>query len=247
MPESKAMPESCMLYYITDRKAFPGDERRRRRCLLDKITEAASAGVDYIQFREKDLCAKDLESLAREAMRILHAQNKLRGQNRDLRTVLLINSRIDVAIATGAGGLHLPVDDLSPKEVRQIWKSASWCGASAPSTGPGQVLDGESSPRDPLISVSCHSSQEVAQAAANSADLALFAPVFEKKDIPGTTPTGLDALHEACRAKIPVLALGGITLQNAASCLQAGAAGIAAIRLFQENTISSIARTLRGH
>ena len=71
-------------------------------------------------------------------------------------------------------------------------------------------------------------------------------PRLRKKDAPGTVPTGLEALREACRAKIPVLALGGITLQNAASCLQAGAAGIAAIRLFQENNIAEIVRGLRG-
>ena len=89
-------------------------------------------------------------------------------------------------------------------------------------------------------------SEEVTQAATDGATLAIFAPVFEKKDAPGTVPTGLEALREACRAKIPVLALGGITLQNAASCLQAGAAGIAAIRLFQENNIAEIVRGLRG-
>jgi thiamine-phosphate pyrophosphorylase len=241
------MPESCILYYITDRKAFPGDEHSRRRCLLDKIAEAVRAGIDYIQLREKDLCAKDLESLAREAMRIIRAQNRQKDENPALRTALLINSRTDVALAAGTNGVHLPADDLPPKEVRQIWRSASWCGAGAPSTSSGQVLVCENSPRDPVISVSCHSQLDVAQAAANSCDLALFAPVFEKKAVPETTPTGLEVLHQACRAKIPVLALGGITLQNAASCLQAGASGIAAIRLFQENTISSIARTLRGH
>jgi thiamine-phosphate pyrophosphorylase len=84
----------------------------------------------------------------------------------------------------------------------------------------------------------------VTQAAANGADLALFAPVFEKKDAPTTLPTGLESLRQACLAKIPVLALGGITLQNAQSCLRAGAAGIAAIRLFQENDIATIMRTL---
>ena len=57
-----------LLYYITDRAAFPGDEPTRRRRLLDKIAEAASHGIDYIQLREKDLSTRDLESLAREAM-----------------------------------------------------------------------------------------------------------------------------------------------------------------------------------
>jgi thiamine-phosphate pyrophosphorylase len=81
------------------------------------------------------------------------------------------------------------------------------------------------------------------QAAANQATLALFAPVFEKKD---ALPAGLETLRQSCRAKIPVLALGGITLENAHSCLQAGAAGIAAIRLFQENEISAVVLALRG-
>jgi thiamine-phosphate pyrophosphorylase len=112
------------------------------------------------------------------------------------------------------------------------------CGAGA--------LAREISPRNPLIAVSCHSPQEVFQAAENHATFAVFAPVFEKKDAPGTTPTGLDVLHQACRAKIRVLALGGVTLQNAESCLQAGAAGIAAIRLFQENGIATIVRELRA-
>ncbi|HKN16346.1 MAG TPA: thiamine phosphate synthase [Candidatus Sulfotelmatobacter sp.] len=225
------MPESCLLYYITDRTAFPGDERARRFRLLGKITEAAGAGVNYIQLREKDLSIRELESLAREAVQIIL---QLRTKNRELRTDLLINSRTDVALATGAAGVHLPANDVSAEEVRKIWK----CG-----TG---TLAREILPENPRISISCHSPEEVTQAAAIGANLALFAPVFEKKDAPGTSPKGLDALRQACHAKISVLALGGITLQNAHSCLQAGAAGIAAIRLFQENDIAAIVRTLRG-
>jgi thiamine-phosphate pyrophosphorylase len=82
------------------------------------------------------------------------------------------------------------------------------------------------------------------QAETDGADLAVFAPVFEKKDAPGARPTGLTQLQEACRAKIPVLALGGVTLPNAPSCLAAGAAGIAGIRLFQENEIAQVVETL---
>jgi thiamine-phosphate pyrophosphorylase len=70
--------------------------------------------------------------------------------------------------------------------------------------------------------------------------------VFEKKDSPATEAAGLDQLREACRQKIPVLALGGITLENAAACIHAGAAGIAAIRLFQENDVAEVVRRLRG-
>lgn len=229
------MADSCILYYITDRTAFPGDEPTRRSRLLDKIAEAASTGVDYIQLREKDISTRNLESLAREAIQIIRDHNKLATGHQPLATALLINSRTDVALAVDANGVHLPADDLLPKEVRSIWQEK--CSRKR--------LAREDAAEDPLVSVSCHSSEEVAYAATNGANLALFAPVFEKKDAPGTTPTSLDALRRVCRARIPVLALGGITLQNAESCLRAGAAGIAAIRLFQENNIAAIVRTLR--
>ena len=113
------MPARCLLYYITDRTAFPGDEPTRRRRLLEKIAEAARAGVDYIQLREKDLPTRDLESLAREAVRIIA---ELRTENRELRTALLINSRTDVALAVRADGVHLRCDDISPQEVRAVWQ-----------------------------------------------------------------------------------------------------------------------------
>jgi thiamine-phosphate pyrophosphorylase len=232
------MAESCVLYYITDRMSFPGDESTRRRRLLEKICEATRAGVDYIQLREKDLPIRALESLAREAIGII---SQLRTENRELRTALLINSRIDVALAVEADGVHLRSTDIRPQEVRTIWtqRSAGMCGAGTPAR--------QLSPPDPPIAVSCHSPEEVIQAAAQAASFAVFAPVFEKKDVPGTEPAGLTALHQACEANIPVLALGGITLANARSCLAAGAAGIAAIRLFQENNIAEIVRNLRTY
>jgi thiamine-phosphate pyrophosphorylase len=221
------MPPRCLLYYITDRTAFPGDELARHRRLLEKIREAVHSGVDYIQLREKDLPTRDLETLAREAV---SAIAQLRTENRELRTFLLINSRTDVALAVQADGVHLRSDDISPQEVRVIWK----CGAGAPARS--------NSPQDPLIAVSCHSPAEVAQAAAQGANLAVFAPVFEKKH---ANPTGLAALQQACEAKIPALALGGVTLANAQSCIVAGAAGIAAIRLFQDNDIAEVVKRLR--
>jgi thiamine-phosphate pyrophosphorylase len=229
------MSESCIFYYITDRKAFPGDEPTRRRRLLDKIAEAASQSIDYIQLREKDLPTRDLESLAREAMQIICQQKRLATDHCPLTTALLINSRTDVALATAAAGVHLPGSDVSPQEVRAAWRRGiANCDAGTPAR--------ELSPQTPLIAVSCHSPQEVTKAAANQAAFAVFSPVFEKKD---ALPTGLEALRQACHAQIPVLALGGVTLQNAQSCLQAGAAGIAAIRLFQENDTATIIRHLR--
>src|SRR5580765_5190353 len=138
------MADSCLLYYITDRMAFGTDEPTRRRLLLEKIAEAARAGVDYIQLREKDLLTRQLESLASGAVAVLH---RLRTENRELRTTLLINSRTDVALAVGADGVHLRSEDITPGEVRNLWEK---CGAGAPAR--------ESSPRDPLVGVSCHSS-----------------------------------------------------------------------------------------
>jgi len=215
------MAETCLLYYITDRTAFSGDEPTRRQRLLDKIAEATERGIDYIQLREKDLTARELETLTRETMNIIRQRS---SGSPEARTVLLINSRTDVALAAGADGVHLRSDDVSPADVRAAWRS----GAS----------DG----KKPVIGISCHSAAGVARAAADGAAFAVFAPVFEKKD---AAASGLDALREACDAAIPVLALGGVTVRNAPSCLHAGAAGIAGIRLFQENDIASVVRAVR--
>ncbi len=220
-----------LLYYITDRTAFAADEPTRRRRLLEKIGEAARAGVDYIQLREKDLPIRELESLAREAMRVIRAAGQTAIGNRRA-PALLVNSRTDVALAVGADGVHLRSDDISPQEAREIWRKwdSSW---------------GESESSKPMVAVSCHSPGDVIEAARQGAAFAVFAPVFEKKNAPDSKPTGLDALRSACRGGIPVLALGGVTLENARACVEAGANGIAAIRLFQENDVARIVRALR--
>ena len=234
------MPRRPILCYITDRKAFAGDESARRGRLLEKIAEAARAAVVYVQLRERDLSARELESLAQEAIRIIGDESRLRTDKSDLRngevnprTILLINSRTDLALAVNADGVQLRSDDVSPSNVRRIWSS----GAGTPTR--------ESHRSEPTIGVSCHSPSDAARAATNRANFAVFGPVFEKKDAPGSLPAGLETLREACRADIPVLALGGITLNNARSCLDAGAAGIAAIRLFQENEVAEVVRILR--
>ncbi|PYX30508.1 MAG: thiamine phosphate synthase [Acidobacteria bacterium] len=223
------MAPRCLLYYITDRSQFRGDEAARRRALLAKIAEAAQAGVDYIQLREKDLTARELEGLAREAVRVLHEAGQAVTSDQRLTTSLLINSRTDISLAVGAAGVHLPSNDISPAEVRQIW---TLCGAGALAR------------RQPVITVACHTTEDVLRAESENADFALFAPVFEKVR---TAAAGLAALGEACQVRIPVLALGGVTLENAISCLEAGAAGVAAIRLFQENRIEDVVRTLRNN
>jgi thiamine-phosphate pyrophosphorylase len=233
-----------LLYYITDRRQFPGSPADQRRALLAKIAEAAAAGVDYIQLREKDLSPRELEALAREALTAISPTASSAPTTTDQRptTRLLINSRADVALAVGAAGVHLPSGDLPPSEVRALWSAA---------TRSSQLAT-----RSCTIGVSCHSAVEVRSAASHAADFAVFGPVFEKE---GAQGAGLAALRQACAqtpavaktegafpSSMPVLALGGVTLANASDCLRAGAAGIAGIRLFQQNDVATVVRALRG-
>ena len=199
-----------LLYYITDRKQFPGNESERREQLLEKIAEAARRGIDYIQLREKDLSGRELELMAREARKRIRSYGS--------RTQLLINSRTDIALAVGADGVHLRSGDISPKGVRKIWREAN-------------------GGKDPVVSVSCHTEAEIIAAKESGADFAVFGPVFEKSELAEIHVAGQQALRSACRHNLPVLALGGVTWTNAHSCIEAGAAGIAGIRLFQENEI----------
>jgi thiamine-phosphate pyrophosphorylase len=220
-----------LLYYITNRAQFPGSEPARRDRLLEKIAEAARWGIDFIQLREKDLSARDLENITLQAVRVVQ-ENSL-AEKRGVRTRLLINSRMDIALACGADGVHLRACDLSPREVR-----AGWLG-SLPN---GQACRAQ----PPTVAVSCHSLAEIFEAREYAADLAVFGPIFEKPGISKSRPLGLALLQQACAGDLPVLALGGVDLDNARLCVRAGAAGIAAIRLFQENDIAEIVCQLAG-
>ena len=215
-----------LLYYITDRKQFPGPEARRRELLLAKISDAVRAGVDYVQLREKGLPARELELLARDAVRVCR---ETRNQKRE--TKLLINSRSDVALAAGADGVHLPSGDISASDAQAIASSA-------------RTRSSKLETRNFVIAVSSHTVDEVRRAEAEGADFAVFGPVFEK--VGTSLSVGLDALRATCHlGHMPVLAIGGITLENAGACVQAGAAGFAAIRLFQENAVKEIVERLR--
>jgi thiamine-phosphate pyrophosphorylase len=211
---------ALQLYYITDRRQFPGDRDEQERRLLAKIAECADAGVEYIQLREKDLETRALEDLALKAMAALGGS----------RTKLLINSRTDVALACGAHGVHLPANDVAASEVRSIFARAGRIG--------------------PMIGVSTHSASEVALAEAHGASFAVFGPVFEKNG--STNREGLEQLRRIChrtdaaQPPMPVWALGGITVENAQQCAEAGAAGIAAIRLFQQSDAHEVVKKLRS-
>ena len=211
---------ALQLYYITDRRQFAGGAQEQEERLLAKIAECVAAGLEYIQLREKDLESRELEDLAHKAMAAIGAS----------RTQLLINGRTDIALACGAHGVHLPANDLSASEVRSIFARA---GRS-----------------EPVIGVSAHSNSEVASAESHGANFAVFGPVFEKKR--SANREGLEQLRQIChrteaaQPPMPVWALGGITLENAGLCAAAGAAGIAAIRLFQQNDVHAVLKELRA-
>lgn len=216
-----------MLYAITDRGFYGGDEAHTRARLVEQTAVWAANGVAFAQLREKDLAARDQVELARAMLAAIRATA---GREKSGQTRLLIHGRPDIALAAGADGVHLPSgpNALTPAEARAIFAA------------------GSDHTRPPCISISCHTLTEVAAARQQTVDCILFAPVFEKivrGDSPQTQTlpgTGLALLQEACRAAgpVPVFALGGVTAGNAAQCLQAGAAGIAAIRLMQESATS---------
>lgn len=174
--------------------------------LREAIRNAAAAGATWIQIREKDLEARELTGLVRRAVEDTQSTGAR----------ILVNDRLDVALAANAAGIHLGEKSLPLGAVAE-WRRSS-----------GR--------RDFLIGVSCHSLEAARAAELGGADYVFFGPVFATPSKAAFgPPQGLDRLREVCAAvKIPVVAIGGVNLENARACLDAGAAGIAAIRLFQE-------------
>jgi thiamine-phosphate pyrophosphorylase len=197
------------LYAITDRRLFARPEE-----LLKQVILWAESGVDYLQIREKDLPVHTLTALAAQIVGTVRAAGS--------RTRVLLNGAAEIAAATGCDGVHL-TSSIADDVIASAWAALR------------EALT------DPVISVSCHTISEVERARDRGATLALFAPVFEKRVgtekrvDPGILPgQGLVVLGEACRMAAPmsVFALGGVTVSNAMDCVDAGAAGVAAIRLF---------------
>jgi thiamine-phosphate pyrophosphorylase len=211
---------SMQLYAITGRglsSAGSQSEAVFRRQLLRLVESWTAGGVHFIQLREKDLSAADLQSLAREMAETIDRR----------RSRLLVNvsgaESAALAAAAGADGVHLagkPTPGAALR-ARQLFRAAARTA--------GRTAD-----LDALISVPCHTLGDIHVARKEQVDLMLFSPVFEKLTAPEAEPQGLEALRQACAAAegIPVLALGGVTSINAQDCLTAGAAGVAGIRLF---------------
>lgn len=122
---------------------------------------------------------------------------------------VLINSRCDVALAGGAAGVNLPERDISVHDARQLLGHR-------------------------MIGRSVHSVQSALEAERDGADFVIFGPVWASQSHKDATPAGVETLVSVVRAvRIPVIAIGGVTEERIAECHAAGAAGYAAIRLFQ--------------
>jgi thiamine-phosphate pyrophosphorylase len=199
---------------VTDRRSLPVETPSAKlSALLQKIAELAGVGVDWVQIREKDLSARQLTALVQEALRCMPGATD--GGASATRT--LVNDRVDIALTQGTAGVHLGESSSPVDEVRHF-------------------VEPRASVKDFLVGVSCHSLESAKTAAAGGADYIFFGPVFATPSkIAFGEPQGVKRLAEVCGSvSIPVLAIGGITPENAATCFTAGAAGIAAIRLFQD-------------
>jgi thiamine-phosphate pyrophosphorylase len=191
--------------YVTDRKSLA--EGDNGADVIGRIRATIAAGVDWVQIREKVLSGRELLGLVREAV-------AAGGGAR-----VIVNDRLDMALAAGAAGVHLGRESLGARDV------VRWCKSS-----------GGNAPADFLVGVSCHSLADAREAESAGAAYIFFGPVFDTPSKRGMgEPQGVARLEEICRSvAIRVLAIGGVNEQNAGDCIRAGAAGIAAIRLFQD-------------
>ena len=202
-----------VLCYVTDRRAFhlahstgPEIDGSSFDALRVAIRGSAMAGVNWIQIREKDLAGGALARLVQTVI----------ADTLGMGTRILVNDRLDVAIAAKAAGVHLGENSL-PLEAVVEWRRNS-----------GRIGF--------QIGVSCHSLEAARSAESGGADYIFFGPVFATPSKAAFgQPQGIGRLREVCGAvRIPVIAIGGIDFQNARACINTGAAGIAAIRLFQD-------------
>jgi thiamine-phosphate pyrophosphorylase len=210
----KAAANKPIVCYVTDGKSLNRAEGGTLK-IPENIRRALEAGVNWVQIREKDLPARELLELARQAVQMAAG----RGGGNLGPARIIINDRLDVALAAGAHGVHLRRESLAASDVMR------WCRAG-------------NAPADFAIGVSCHSLEEARKAESAKADYIFFGPIFETPSkMSFGAPQGLLKLTEVCRA-VPdskVIAIGGVNAENSASCIRAGAAGIAAIRMFRES------------
>ncbi len=197
------------LYLVTDRRAC----ENLGSTLLESVRAACEAGVRFVQLREKDLDGAALLALARE----------IREVTSGFGAKLIINGRVDVAILSGADGVHLGRKSVGAQDARKLLGNGA------------------------LIGVSTHSVEEAVEAEANGADFITFGPVFHTPSKAAWgEPVGLGLLEKAaCKVSIPVYAIGGIKAGNIEEVISAGAAGIAVISaVLGEKDVKGAAQSL---
>jgi thiamine-phosphate diphosphorylase len=197
---------------------LPVTRSGQKLALLGKICDVAAAGVDWIQLREKDLNAKELAALARQAISSIPRSCRV-----------LINDRLDVARAVRAGGVHLGEESIPVQEAKRFVRERG--------------MD-----KDFLIGASVHSLEGARSAERDGADYIVFGPIFatSSKEIYGK-PQGLEKLADICsEISIPVFAIGGITAENARECYAQEVRGICAIGVFQKaSDLATVVKQLR--
>jgi thiamine-phosphate pyrophosphorylase len=202
------------LCLVTDRRRLAGRDApfdRARARLIAQAREAAEAGVDLVQVRERDLPAADLAALVRDVV----------AAARGSRTRVLVNDRLDVAIACGAHGVQLRGDSIAPADARRLAPPGFTIGRSVHSVGEAT--------------------------AAAGADFLIAGTVFPSASKEESTVLlGLDGLAAIARAvPIPVLAIGGVTASHMDRLARTGAAGCAAIGLFIDASLAAVVACAR--
>lgn len=204
----KLSPSDLRLYAVTDRRALPAG------VTLPQAVEAAlDGGVTCLQLREKEASAGEILALARTLLPLCRAR----------RVPLLINDRVDIALAAGADGVHLGQDDLPLPEARAL-------------LGPDRILG-----------ATAHTVEEALRAQAEGADYLGVGAMFPTGTKTNTIPTSADTLKAICAAvSIPVVAIGGVTAQNLPTLAGTGIAGAAVVSaIFSQSDLTAAARTLR--
>jgi thiamine-phosphate diphosphorylase len=202
-PSEERRPDP-ILCLVVDRSALRGD-------LAKWVAAAVAAGVDWVQIRERDLEGAALLAHAEEIDRAARQAAAQRGG----RVEIFVNRRIDIALAIGADGVQLGFDAVDPRTARRLLGSGAPIGSDARA---GSKV---------RIGISTHHPDEI-RTAPPEVDCAQLAPIAQPLSKPSAGPyLGVQAVAEAARYGIPVIAQGGITAANATAIAAAGAAGIA--------------------
>jgi len=211
---SHTMLDTPVLCLVTDRRRLTATADLRS--LLELIRRAAEAGVDLVQIREPDLSDRHLFELVQRAVHTTSAT----------RTRIVVNDRVDIALAAGAAGVHLKSTSVPPSRVVALREAGF------------------------LVGRSVHGVDEASRVTkAGGAEYIIAGAVFETASKPGQPGMGLDMFERICRvATVPLLAIGGVSVERAGRLAQAGAAGLAAIGAFIDagDDVDRLARRFRA-